>query len=75
MMSAGVDCYDFCCLSGCEAVMTAPDLRTLVATGRKAIAATIQPVWNRLERLDSYVQPRKNNVQTIREARDVLSMQ
>jgi hypothetical protein len=43
-MGLAVDCCGCFCLFVREAVMTAPDLGTLVATGSKAIVETIQPV-------------------------------
>ena len=44
MMGWGIDCYDFFCLFVCEAAMTALNLGTLVATVRRAIVETIEPV-------------------------------
>jgi hypothetical protein len=43
MMDSGVDRYDFCRLFVCEAAMTAPDLRTLVANVLSAIVHAVEP--------------------------------
>lgn len=66
-MGSGINCCNFFCLFVCNAIVMAPDIGTLVATGRKAIVETIQPVS------DPLVQTKNSAVaQTIGSVREIL---